>query len=283
MKRYCAIATVCLLGGCLADDKKDVVTAPINNEQGQVITLPTVSLNGFWDGGFDQQMRALFYQGNVYAYDDNRGYYGTVAVNSDGQVAAEWQAYTINVGASNVAEKTLIADTSTSTYEWDALLSNLRSIDNLLIGVYSVNGIIQGNVEFLRESGWRRTLTLSQLALGDKWLAQNQELTFRLVGDVVNFRGISLSNPGCNIQGQVSIPAQQQNLYRITSVKREGCAALNSDDLTGYAGFNAEGDLEFYLRNSSNELLFMTFTPPAMPEPTPDPAPEPTPEPAPAP
>lgn len=285
MKLYYAVVTTCLLTGCLAEDKKDAATVPVNNEQGQLVTTPTVSLNGFWDGGFDQQMRALFYQGNVYALDNDRGYYGTVNIDENGSVTADWQAFTINMAASSVDEKILIADASISTYEWDALLTNLNEIDNLISGVYYVNGSLQGNVELIRAGDWKRTLTLAQLALGNKWIAPNQELTFRRVDDVVNFIGISLSTPGCNVRGQVSIPAKQQNLYRITSVKRAGCAALNSDDLTGYAGFNAEGDLAFYLRNSSNELLFMTFTPPALPEPTPepDPEPEPTPEPEPAP
>lgn len=278
MKRYCAIATVCLLGGCLADDKKDVVTAPINNEQGQVITLPTVSLNGFWDGGFDQQddMRLLIFNGNVYARNAGSGFYGTVALDNDFlRATMTLEALALNVNSSDT-DRQWIADGVRSDYSVDELqLYTLEARNDALQGAASVNGIDSRLLLLQRDGTWSSQATLAKLVRTGVWESNGYRLVTNNAINGVSFQGNSTTLISCSFSGVLQTLNTTNNLYSVTLNNRSSCPAFNDTSATGYAGFNAEGDLEFYLRNSSNELLFMTFTPPAMPEPTPDPAPAP--------
>lgn len=288
MKLYYAVVTTCLLTGCLAEDKKDAATVPVNNEQGQLVTTPTVSLNGFWDGGFDQQddMRLLIFNGNVYARNATSGFYGTVELDNDLlRATMSLDALVLSANSSDT-DRQWVADGVRSDYSIDELqLYTLEARNDALQGTASVNGLDSRLLLLQRDGTWSSRATLAKLVRTGVWESNEYRLVTNNAINGVSFQGNSTTPISCTFSGFLQTLNTNNNLYAVTLNKRSSCPAFNDTSATGYAGFNAEGDLAFYLRNSSNELLFMTFTPPALPEPTPEPGPEPepTPEPEPAP
>ncbi|MFC3679353.1 hypothetical protein [Bacterioplanoides pacificum] len=256
------ILTACLtLGGCIAeDDPQDII-----NDQGDSVSDQTLSLSGFWDGQFNQStdIRMLIYNGNVYALDGNNGYYGTVSLNSGDQTALiNATAYALNSASDSTAEQ-LIADGNDAAYVLDTQLSSLFVSNDSLFGSYSIDGTSSGNIKLTRDGTWSNNSPLSALTVVGSWSASNHELVMTRAGSGVTFTGVSTAtgNSGCNFRGRLETIDSNYNLYRAVLSSREDCPAFNNS-ATGYAGFNSEGELEFYLR-ANNALLFMTFAPPA--------------------
>lgn len=261
------------LTGCIAERDTEVV-----NEQGNNVGSATLSLNGFWDGEYDGTagLRVLIYDGVVYAVDGTSGYYGTLTFNTgDRTVPTNLTAYALNP-LMNTAASNRVADGAESEYFWDVLLI---VPNNSLFGVYSINGTNRGNILLSREGTWSDNSPLSKLIVPGTWTATGYELAFSSISNnAVTFKGVSTTTPatGCNFEGRITNIDTNNNLYRVSLASQESCPAFNETNATGYAGFNEDDELEFYLRSSSGDsLMFMVFTPPAATTPTPTPTPTP--------
>lgn len=270
--RILALGCVVLLAGCIAERDDEIV-----NEQGNSVGSATLSLNGFWDGEYDGagNLRVLIYEGVVYAVDNANGYYGTLTFNTtDRTVPTNLTSYALNP-LMNTAGSNRTADGTDAAYFWDVQLGSIGGNNNALFGGYSIDGTNTGNVELTREGTWSDNSPLSKLTAAGKWTSTGYELVFSGTGSSVTFTGVATPGSGCIFRGNVTNLNPDNNLYRVVLTKQESCPAFNENNATGYAGFNADGDLEFYLRsNTGNSLYFMTFTPPATtttPTPTPDP------------
>ena len=249
------------LTGCMAEDDDEVT-----NEQGQTVTDQTVALSGFWDGQLNQttDLRLLIYNGNVYGRDADNGYYGTITLNAGDQTSlASLTSYAMNAGSDTAANQ-LIADGNSAAYEFDTQLSSLSASNDSLFGPYNVDNTPTGNVQLTRDGTWDNNSPLSALTKTGKWTASTYELVITRAGDSATFTGVSTDagNAGCNFRGRLSNIDSNYNLYRATLTQREDCVAFNTTDVSGFAGFNTDGELEFYFRDN-NAMLFMTFTPPA--------------------
>ena len=271
--RIFALGCVVLLAGCIAERDDDIV-----NEQGNIVGSATLSLNGFWDGDYDGagDLRVLIYEGVVYAVDDTNGYYGTLTFNTtDRTVPTNLTSYALNP-LMNTAGSNRTADGAEAAYFWDVQLASITANNDSLFGGYSIDGTNTGNVQLTREGTWSDNSPLSKLTAAGKWTATGYELVFSgNTANSVTFTGVASPASGCIFRGNVTNLDPDNNLYRVVLTKQESCPAFNENNATGYAGFNADGDLEFYLRsNTGNSLYFMTFTPPAAATPTPTPDPD---------
>ena len=259
--RILFLGLVILLAGCISEEKKKETT----NEEGQKVSDATLNLSGFWDGKFNSNtVRVLIYNGNIYGRGPENGYYGTVSLNSGDQtVLIQAKSYAIS-SDSDTAGNQYVADGNSSDFEFDTQLSSLKASNDSLFGSYSIGNTPSGNVELTRDGTWNNNSPLSNLAKTGKWTATNHELVMTQASDGVTFTGISTSVVGCNYRGRLENLDTNRNLYRATLTIRENCPAFNQTNVSGLAGFNKDGNLEFYFREA-NSMLFMTFTPPAKP------------------
>lgn len=256
-----------LLGGCIAEDNKNDIT----NEQGDVVSDPTLTLNGFWDGALNagatsaEALRVLIYNGNFYALGQNEGYYGTLVLNgSDDTVVGVLKSYTLNAN-SDASALQMVADGVESDIDLDMQRASLSAVDDSLFGGFSVDGSPAGNIELTDDGTWTTNSPLSKLSVVGKWTATGSasyELVMTRSGAGITFTGVTTDASGCKFNGTISTLDVEYNLYKVSMASRSSCPAFNTTDASGYAGFNGSGQLEFYLRKGS-DLLFMTFTPPA--------------------
>ncbi len=252
------------LGGCIAEDDPESVV----NEQGETVTDPTVALNGFWDGVLnagatsEANMRVLIYNGNFYAVDENSGYYGTTVLDdSDPMAVMALTSYALSAASDSDAEQ-YIANGSEHDVDFAVQLASISSSDDSLFGGFSIDGTASGNVELTRDGTWRNNAPLSKLTLTGKWTATGYEMVMSRSAAGVSFTGVTTGDSGCQFTGSISTLDTDYNLYRVSMSERSSCPDFNENGASGYAGFNSNGELEFYLRKDF-DLLFMTFTPPA--------------------
>lgn len=252
------------LGGCIAEDDPETVV----NEQGETVTDPTVALNGFWDGVLNEgatseaNMRVLIYNGNLYAVDENSGYYGTTVLDDSDQMAVmALTSYALSAASDTDAEQ-YIANGSEHEVDFDVQLASISSSNDSLFGGFSIDGTASGNVELTRDGTWRNNAPLSKLTLTGKWTATGYEMVMSSSAAGVSFTGVTTDDSGCQFTGSISTLDTDYNLYRVSMTERSSCPDFNENSASGYAGFNTDGELEFYLRKDP-DLLFMTFAPPA--------------------
>jgi len=258
--RMLAMVLTLRLAGCISEsDELDPV-----NDQGERVSGATSSLNGFWSSpaGSSSNVRALIYNGIVYAFDDSNGYYGSTDLLSDGTTPTELFAYALNT-ASGIGPE-VVADGAPSDYLWDVLLSGDNDV---LFGPYSVNGVSQGNVRLEKDDTWGNQAPLRLLTSAGEWTNSSYALRFTSPApksELVTFKAVAEPDSGCSFSGSLDLEnGGRNNLYKVAISKRENCPAFN-EPASGYAGFNADGDLEFYLGSTdTTSLLFFTFTPPA--------------------
>lgn len=248
-------ASSLLLGGCIAEED-----SPVTNEQGNEVSDPTVALNGFWDGQFDQTgaLRVLIYNGNVYALDETNGYYGTVALNSDSQIATfALTAYTLS--ENDTSGNQYVADGSEEDYNLTGLLFSNEISDDTLVGDFE-NDTATGSFSLTNDGTWDTNSALSKLA--GKWTATGYEFYVETLSSKASFKGISTDSSGCTFEGYFRLLDKNDALYEVELTERKNCNAFNETDATGYAAINADGELEVYLRKDT-DLMFMIYTAPA--------------------
>lgn len=258
----CAI----LLSGCGGDDSGDL-------QQQELITQ-----DGFWrveeSTGLDE-LRVLMYQGEVFAVDKNQGYYGTYYFDERTRMAdVELQSYLLNSGYS--AEQGLVlADSPDAKYQWLLQETSLTHEQDTLIGPFNVDGVAEGNLVLVRDEAWVQNSDLQRLRVKGFWTSSNYRLGFSalteqalkftlIVQNASTGSGSASAHAGCALNGEIRSMNTRYNLFRVTNVKRTGCAEADLSTMRGFAGFNKEGELEFYLHNNTPAaLLFFTLTPPS--------------------
>ena len=266
LKRSSWAVTPLLLTACLAAPDK---SREVTNDEGDEVAAATQALNGYWNGEFDgvSGLRMLIYNGNVYGVDSSRGYYGTVTFASAEQTALlALQSYSLNAGSEADAEQ-LLADGTNQDYDFDLQLTSVSSSNDTLVGAFAVNSSTSGRVQLTDDGSWSNNSSIGRLTPVGKWTAEGYELFLsRASNTSATFTGlgISESNSGCNFRGTLSTVNTSNNLYMASLTDRDSCAGDDVDSdtpMSGYAGINSAGELEFYLRDD-DRLLFMTFAAP---------------------
>lgn len=248
-----AIATT-LLVGCIAEEDKNKIT----NEQGVTVSDPTLALNGLWDGQFDQagSLRVLIYNGNVYALDESRGYYGTALLNNDNRTATlALTSYALS--QNDTAAKQYVADGLNQDYSLNGLLYTVEASPQL-VGDFE-NATATGSFVLTDDGTWPNNSALSLLA--GKWTATGYEFYVEPLSSKASFKGISTDSSGCTFEGDITLQDKNFALYAVALRERKNCPAFNETNASGYAVVNSDSELEVYLRKDT-DLLFMTFTAP---------------------
>lgn len=255
MKKAALTVLPLVLGGCIAvsADSDNTVT----NEQGNTVSATTLTLNGMWEGEFDQttSLRLMVYQGTVYAIDDSSGFYGSVVLDSsDNSMSMTLAAMTIS--ASDAAAGWYYASGSAIAYSLSGLLFSASSSNDTLVGDYDATSVT-GSYVLTNDGTWNDAATLNKVA--GQWVAGDYELYISLVGGTASLKGIAGTTGGCSFSGTLAIIDSGTNLYSVNLTERKNCDVFNKTNVQGYATINTDGALEFYLRKDS-ELFFMTYT-----------------------
>ena len=245
------VAPLMLLSACLPEDKED--TKPISNEGGSV-NNSTLSLNGFWDGGFnqDESLRVLIFNGNAYGINAEKAFYGTVTAESETDINLSLQGAAFSYEDSTNDE--YVASGRALTYTIEA---SFFAYDDLEIaGSFDTNSTGPfGELNMVNDSTYTTPSSLNSLT--GLWSTTNYQLKIDKLG---NFIIQDTSESGCYSKGTLKIIDSTKSLLKVT-LNRKRCDDFNGDS-TGYAAINADGQLEFYSKMGSS-LLFMTFTAPA--------------------
>lgn len=237
-----------LLSGCIAVDDDD--DNPRNSE-GDEVDDTSLALNGFWNGGFDQTdtLRILIYNGDVYALDDELGFFGSVTSPADEEIDMTLTAYPFAFDDENNNE--YVADGIAVNYTINGLQATLTSI----VGSYETDKNDFGSFNIENDGSYTNNSSLTGLT--GQWTTTDLQLNVTSRG---RFLGVNTSaDSNCSFEGQFEIIDQRQSLMTFT-VNRRNCDDYNGD-ATGLAAINADGELELYSRNG-NALLFMKFSAP---------------------
>lgn len=261
------VAPLMLLSACLPEEKDE--TKPINNE-GKSLNDSVMSLNGFWDGGFNQTetLRVLIYNGNVYGLDEDKAFYGSVIAES--KIAINFTLLAAPFTYEDSSNNEYVASGRAVTYTIEA--SEFTSNGLEVAGAFDTSpDDLHGEVNLFNDGSYTSPSSLNNLF--GLWTTTNYELKIDNLG---NFIIQDTSESGCYSKGSLKIIDSTKSLLNLT-LNRRRCDDFNGDS-TGYAAINADGELEFYSKMGSS-LLFMTFTAPTgnASNPETDPAEEETP------
>src|SRR5690606_31687603 len=250
------------LVGCISEsDELDPV-----NDQGERVSGNTTTLNGFWDGGLNQaeDLRVLIYKGNLYARNTSDGFYGSVLLNDDlSRVSMDLVSLGLNTASSD-ADAQWVADGTNNDYQLDLQLYSQEAANDSAQGTAEMNTTDAALVLLQRDGTWDEDAPLRKLVKNGKWESGSYQMVTSNATGGVSFQVNSTTSPTCSFNGLLKILDVKFNLYEVEMSARSNCPALNDEPASGFAGFNTDGNLEFYLRsNETSSLLFFTFTPPA--------------------
>lgn len=243
--RFLLMVFVVLLTACgsSSDDKK---------------SSETLYLNGFWSGNFGSteiNFKMLVLENEVYAFDEERGYYGTATYNQNTQKA---ELTLTSYMLEQVVEGSKIASGERSSYRLSAFYYH-ADVPPQLVGDY--HGHESNNFELTHEFGWDSSADLSRLT--GVWSSPVYKLFINPEqGRKLQFQGISANtegdNQGCSFKGNLTLINQSTPLYRLQLDERKNCEGFNTS-AEGYAAINQDGELEFYLR-ANNQLMLVVFS-----------------------
>lgn len=267
--RMLAMVLALGLAGCISEsDELDPV-----NDRGERVSGETSSLNGFWDGGLNQteDLRVLVYNGNVYARNTSDGFYGSVLVNNDlRRISMDLVSLGLNTASSDT-DMQWIADGANNDYQLDLQLYSQDASDDSAQGTAEINATDAALVLLQRDGTWDEDALLTKLEKSGTWQSGSYQMVTSQATGGVSFQVNSTTTPTCSFNGLLKQLDVRFNLYAVDMSARKNCPAFNDEPASGYAGFNADGNLEFYLRsNNTSSLLFFSFTPPAGTTPPPD-------------
>ncbi|WP_028292086.1 hypothetical protein [Oceanobacter kriegii] len=248
MRLIASTALALLLAGCISVDNDDDVT----NELGNEVSRETLTLNGFWDGQFDQtgDLRVLIYQGTVYALDATQGYYGTISLDETTQIAVmELTSYLIT--ASDETALHYLADGTTQSYVMEGLAYSTTTSADTLVGDYE-NDTSAGNFLLSDDGTWDNNASISQVV--GQWSAGDYSLYIEPLAGTASLRAITSVTGGCTFDGYITPVDSDFNLYSVSITERKNCDDYNAKDVRGYATLTANGELEFFIRGS--ELVY---------------------------
>lgn len=242
--------------GCLPEEESDDIV----NDQGNTVSNPTLRLNGLWNGQFDQAgvLRALIYNGTVFAFGENAGYYGTADLDERTATAG------IRLSASgftniDAAANQFMTGGSSEEYVLSGLLYPTQNTDDTVVGDYQ-NNTSFGGFAFQNDGTWNTSARLARLK--GKWITPGYELYLTAVSDELSFREISLATPatGCTTRGSVRLIDEKINLYSIRLVERKNCPGFNVEAAFGYTTIDANGELELFLKKD-DQLFYARYAP----------------------
>lgn len=248
LQTVCILTLLALVAGCIAEDKKD--DNPTNSE-GQEVDSTALALNGFWNGGFEQTdtLRALIYNGDVYALDADKGFFGTVASPASEEVDFSITAYPFSYEDATNFE--FVADGLATVYTINGLLASATTV----VGDFETDAASFGALTVVNDGTYSNNSSLS--ALIGKWTTTALELNITSRG---RFHGVNNgTDKNCSFEGQIDLINASNSILAIT-MNRRNCDDFNGDS-TGFVAINGEGELELYSKMGSS-LLFMKFTAP---------------------
>ena len=248
LQTVCILTLLALVAGCIAEDKKDNI--PTNSE-GQEVDSTALALNGFWNGGFEQTdtLRALIYNGDVYALDADKGFFGTVESPASEEVDFSITAYPFSYEDATNFE--FVADGLATVYTINGLLASATTV----VGDFETDAASFGSLTVVNDGTYSNNSSLSSLI--GKWTTTALELNITSRG---RFHGVNNgTDKNCSFEGQIDLINASNSILAIT-MNRRNCDDFNGDS-TGFVAINGEGELELYSKMGSS-LLFMKFTAP---------------------
>lgn len=240
--RFIVLLMALALAACGGDDKND--------------KPETLYLNGFWEGQFGTQehFKMLVYNSEVYAFDNERGYYGTVVYN-DNRQAADFSLNSYLLSTDSDSER--IAEGKFSHYQLNAFYHFDRTPAQL-IGDARTDA--KTNVfELVHELGWNQAADLASLS--GQWSSNEYSLFINPERNgKLEFKAIDKQEAasGCNFSGNFKLINSSTPLYLVELSERKNCLSFNTK-ARGYAAINQEQELEIYL-SSGSRLMLTTFS-----------------------
>jgi len=247
------LTAMLLMTGCISVDSNDSVT----NELGETVSTETLTLNGLWDGQFDQDgdLRVLMYQGTVFAIDDSQGYYGSIELENSTQIATlSLTAWAIS--ASDDTAGHYLADGTSLTYDLEGLVYTTSSTDDTLVGDYE-NDSSAGSFYLTDDGTWSNNSSTSLVA--GEWTAGDYSLYVTSLGSNASIRAISSATGGCTFDGYLTPTDSDYNLYTVLITERKNCTDYNAVNVAGYATITTDGELEFFIHDTGL-IYYMIFT-----------------------
>lgn len=245
-----------LISGCIAEDKKKDENP--TNSQGNTVDNTALALNGFWKGGFDQTdtLKVLIYNGDVYALDADKAFFGTVISPKEEEVDFKLTAYPLSYTDKPNLE--FVAGGTATNYTINGLLAAKTTV----VGDFETGSAVFGALTINNDETF--TNNSSFTALVGKWTTADLELNITSKG---RFHGVNNgTGKNCSYEGQFTIIKPSESLLSFT-MNRRNCDDFNGDS-AGFAAINGDKKLELYGKMGTS-LLFMTFTPPAAASTTP--------------
>lgn len=252
LKTLFLLLTFALITGCIAEDDKDKNPT---NSAGDTVNDTALALNGFWKGGFEQTdtLKVLIYNGDVYALDSDKGFFGTVESPSSEEVDFQITSYSFSY--EDTANLEFVADGLGTVYTINGLLASTT----LVVGDFETNTTLFGALTLTNDGSYSNNSSLSSLV--GKWTTTDLELNITSRG---RFHGVNNgANKNCSFEGQIELIDIDNSLLKI-SMNRRNCDDFNGDS-EGFAAINTDGKLEIYSKMGSS-LLFMAFAAPTTTE-----------------
>lgn len=240
------VTPLMLLSACLPEEKED--TNPISNEDGASSQF-ILSLNGFWDGGFEQTetLRVLIYNGSVYGIDADKAIYGSVTSAENEEVDFTLSSYPF--AYSDMTNFEYVSDRTVTSYSVNGLLAT----STLIVGDYETSKREYGSLTLINDETYKTSSSLDSLT--GEWVTEDLKLNITSSG---KFHGVNNgANKDCVFEGQIKIINTAESVFSL-ELNRRTCDDFNGAS-TGYAAINPDGELEFYSKMGSY-LLFMKFT-----------------------
>lgn len=243
--RFLAIMFSLLLASCGgSSDNAAAKPIPANDK-----------LNGFWNGQINQsgEMRMLVYNGEVFARYEGQGYYGSFTFSDSNErvtFALKSAPFSLNDSAGQQFATPAVYQSVTMSGQLFQAAATVQMWG-------SVSAQDNGEFALTQDNSWRAGGDLLNRA--STWQTEGYRL---VIGNKATFEGNSLgtsSNKGCFFNGRLL--SVGTGMYLVNLDKRDKCSYFNQVAI-GFAALNADGELEFYLRNGG-QLLFMAFAPTA--------------------
>ena len=249
LQTLCVLLILVLLTACIGDDKDDD-PAPTNSD-GDPVDNTALSLNGFWDGGFEQTdtLRVLIFNGDVYGLDEDKAFFGTVESPAEEEVDFSVIAYPFSYEDATNFE--FVADGAATAYTINGLLATTTT----LVGDFETDAAEFGALALTNDVTFSNNSSLT--ALIGKWTTTDLEMNITSRG---RFHGVNNgTDKDCSFEGQIDLINAGDSLLALT-LNRRNCDGFNGDS-TGFVAINGDGELELYSKMGSS-LLFMKFTAP---------------------
>lgn len=241
--RFLAIMFSLLLASCGGSSGNDAAKPIPANDK----------LNGFWNGQINQSgdMRMLVYNGEVFARYGDQGYYGSFTFSDSNYVVV----FTLKSAPFSLND-TLGNQFATSAVFRNFVFDGNYSEDTSGAHILGdISGSDYGSFTLTRDDSWR--VGSSLLGRRSTWQAEGYSLVINNKSTFKGVQQVSANEQPCNFSGNLS--EAEAGLYSVILTNRTSCTHFNRSAI-GFAALNADGELEFYLRNGG-QLLFMTFAP----------------------